>query len=530
MTFFIVFSFGGNEVHTQGESYEELCATATDNVDATVSVAISGDVNTSVVGVNVITYTATDSSASVSRVVNIKSNEPTLESLVLSMEKTSFVRKKEPHSNKYTKVNEPVKVMGIYSDGHSEEVTDKVSWDGEEYLEIMKVIPLMGNLMTRRSMTETNKATLRASIGEVKSNTLNINIEKEKEGRLLDIKIINYNNKAYSYPEVKTAVDIKLMDKPTSDVKLRLSVKQDDGVIFESGSVLSKELIFTSSGSQYERVRLIDINNTKPYTIITEVLESNDTRYEGKDPEDIVINANKGIKLDIPPLQERRGAIRGVTIHFNVFSDTWGVKYTLIDPPEGMKVRGRADTSGAFTTSDGIEIKWDVPMDAEEGKIYDITVRVAGSDGEKGEITFPIKVPKTKAIQTKLVNNELIVTDKSSNLYGMKMKGHSGENISELRLRSVEYGDVWKKKRVEKLKKYAAFIVYNKPPKVDFDFPELFSFYKYVPPIYTLGFTVWDNINRGYYEDDNGQFTIPVYREHDNGGNKVYFIYQSKKK
>jgi len=162
-------------------------------------------------------------------------------------------------------------------------------------------------------------------------------------------------------------------------------------------------------------------------------------------------------------------------------------------------------------------------------KSIDITVEVTDDKKRKGSVTFPIKVPKTKAIQTEIVNNELIVTDKDSTLYGMKMKGHSGEDISELKLRSVDYGDVWKKKKVEKLKKYAAFIVYNKAPKIDFDFPELFSFYKYRVGQLLNDSTAWDNINRGYYEDDNGQFTIPVYREHDNGGNKVYFIYQIKK-
>jgi hypothetical protein len=109
-------------------------------------------------------------------------------------------------------------------------------------------------------------------------------------------------------------------------------------------------------------------------------------------------------------------------------------------------------------------------MDIEE-KIYTITTKATDVNGNTAEISFDIKVPKTKTIQTEIVNNELIVTDRNSTLYGMKMKGHSGEDISELRLRSVDYGDVWKlplqNLEPDDVVEKTIFIIDNISPKID---------------------------------------------------------------
>lgn len=61
-------------VQAYGADYSELGATATDDVDETVSVTTSGSVNTSSIGSYTITYTATDSagnSTSISRIVTV---------------------------------------------------------------------------------------------------------------------------------------------------------------------------------------------------------------------------------------------------------------------------------------------------------------------------------------------------------------------------------------------------------------------------------------------------------------------------
>ncbi len=187
------------------------------------------------------------------------------------------------------------------------------------------------------------------------------------------------------------------------------------------------------------------------------------------------------IRLTEPPIQQRRGAIRGVTILFQVRFYSNLLKIELVNPPEGMKIVGPSNFGHNFSKY-GTDIRWNVPMDAEEGKFYNITVKATNFEGKTAEITFPIKVPKTKAIQTTLVNNELTVTDKSSNLYGMKMKGHSGEDISELRLRAVEYGDVWKKrvknKKPEDVVENVVFILDNMPAALKIKMPSWMDTYK----------------------------------------------------
>jgi|GEM_PF-1262134 len=69
---------------TEGEIYNELGATALDDVDGEIDVSISGDVNGSIGGIYTITYTATDSSnnsASKTRTVNITTHEEVIEEL-----------------------------------------------------------------------------------------------------------------------------------------------------------------------------------------------------------------------------------------------------------------------------------------------------------------------------------------------------------------------------------------------------------------------------------------------------------------
>ena len=251
----------------------------------------------------------------------------------------------------------------------------------------------------------------------------------------------------------------------------------------------------------------------------------------GIKPDDLLFNRWGKFTIDAPSIQKRRGAIRGVSIRFNVWSGYGRKEYSLVNPPKGMKIVGRADEG--MEGRDGVTIQWDVPRDAQEGKSYDITVNVKKYKTREKTITFPIKVPKTKPIQTKLVNNELIVTDKNSNLYGMKMRGHSGEDISKMRLRSVAYRDVWKKKIKKWLKNstqnYYSFIVYNKPKQADIDLPFskdiVTTFLRYRNIIGSF----WTNIDRLYTKDKQGNL-IPERNEYDNGGNKVYLLVIEKDK
>ncbi len=274
---------------------------------------------------------------------------------------------------------------------------------------------------------------------------------------------------------------------------------------------------------------------------------------------DIALKLNpkedKDFTLIEPMLEERKGAIRGVSIQFSIVSDTRALKYKLINPPKGMKIANSHIVGGCSSTFrkyatyalDGIIVQWDVPIDAIEGKFYDIRVRAIDLKGQIKEISFPIKVRKTKPIQTEIINNELIVTDKNSTLYGMKMKGHSGEDISKIRLRSVEYRDVWRKgvknKKAEDVVERIVFILDNMPKALDVKMPNLFEsketwirvdaeLYKYQEGI-SMYSDYWDDDYKVYsgvvnYDGIRG-LVIPHKLSHETyNGSKVFMFVLGK--
>lgn len=240
--------------------------------------------------------------------------------------------------------------------------------------------------------------------------------------------------------------------------------------------------------------------------------------------ENIMLSPLIKIKLIAPSISETKGAVRGVPIRFNVRSKQLELTYTLIDPPRGMRIEKRMLQKGRCWNPepmhiDGVDVLWDVPMDMEE-KTYTITMKARNSIGEEAKISFPIKVPKSISIQTKIVNNELIVTDKNSFLNGMKMKGHNKEDINNLKLRSIIYEDVWrynaivldKNKKVEHL----VFVVDNMPEKMDIKFPAYMDtfkkrinlgagFYQYMEKTCLIHKKCWnwDNFDTDIYKYEN---------------------------
>ena len=387
-----------------------------------------------------------------------------IQTLTLTTPQTHFTRVKL--AGEYRVVVAEAKVMASYADGKTEEVTDKVTWQGRHG----KVAINAGKII----FYDENNLTLKASYKDVESNPLNFIVQNaEHIGAYLYAKI--YNEISEKFPKRGAGTEVRLLKEPKEDVYLTVRLNSSDKVGFEESDALTKTLYF-KAGEGWDRPQAVTIidkddNNTQPYTLYTDAFESNDTTYDGIDPKDIIITPHTSIEFIEPPLRKRKGAIRGVTVKILLYAKVGDVKtFRLIDPPKGVRLENPPlhtinefnDMSRSATT-----IVWDVPMDIEE-KSYDITIEAVDTEGKKGRITFPIKVPKTTPIQTTLKNNELTVTDKSSPLFGMKMKGHSGEDVSNVRLRSVDYGDVWKARGKGK---HTVFVIYNKPPKLNIDLP-----------------------------------------------------------
>jgi hypothetical protein len=89
-------------------------------------------------------------------------------------------------------------------------VTDRVTW-----VRSAKVVKIRSERLRARA----GKTKLTASIGEIKSNTLDIEIVEEKY-EFLDREINNRDKKRY--PQRGASINLMLMKKPTSEVKLKL--------------------------------------------------------------------------------------------------------------------------------------------------------------------------------------------------------------------------------------------------------------------------------------------------------------------
>jgi len=475
---------------TLGESYEELGARAIDNIDGNISVSISGEVNTSAVGTYELVYSAEDSvgnEANLTRVVEVIEDENEIQLLTLLTNKTKYTRKLTYYGQDnegkviyyYAGVPLSTQVFATFEDGEKEEVTDKIEWVLTNNAKIA-----YGNVV----LTKEGTTFVQVQYQNITSNTIEVTLENYEENSNNIIDYIIYDSNT---PKRGIDIEIELTQKPLKPVTLVLELDPKDKVefkkrIYPSPPLYKKTIIFKAGEKRYRkgtiRIEDKDENSTSPYVIKTHILESEDTSYDGKDPQDIRVVPNTKIELITPPIEQRRGALRGV--HINMLLQayaTWGVEFRLVNPPKGMYLSDGEyshilDQEEMLTKRPKI-IEWNVPMDAIEGKTYDITVEVTDAKKRKGSLIFPIKVPKTTPIQTQIVNNELTVTDKKSNLYGMKMKGHSGEDIFELKLRAVDYGDVWRKNGVG-TKTVMVFVLDNMPEALDVKFPEYIDNYK----------------------------------------------------
>lgn len=397
---------------------------------------------------------------------SLKSN---ITALNLTSNKTNIIRVK--FNKEYLPEIVETKVMAVYKNGDKQEVTDKVSWQG------------LGGKMRLHDgkivFYDENNVTLKATYHGVESNPITITVQNVEHTDAYLYTFI-YNEDSERFPQRDAGLEIQLVKKPTSDVLLTVRLKSSDKVGFEESDSLVKTLRFKRAGVP-QAVTIIDkdINNTQPYTLYTDAFESNDSTYANVNPKDIVVTPHASIELIEPPLRKRKGAIRGVRVQMLLYAKSGSVHaFRLVNPPKGMRLAPPPmHTINEFNdlTRSATAIVWDVPMDIEE-KTYNITVEAIGKEGKKGTITFPIKVPKTNPIQTEITNNELIVTDIASNLYGMKMKGHHGEDISQMKLRSVAYEYVWKKrvknKQPRDVVKHIVFILDNMPEALDVKMPE----------------------------------------------------------
>lgn len=484
-----------------------------------------------------LTYTAADSAgnkATATRTVTVSNDaSPLLKHLTLSTQQTHIVRHKDSGFDRYFPVGVQVKVEAEYTDGQIKEVTDQVEWE-----------TIQGNILHNTAgYLELNGGTLvlKASLDGIHSNEVSIVVED-------DTLPVQHTLK-YRQTEDKISLSLELLNKPTHDVKLTLHLDPKDNVAIignvNAQQMQSYTMTFSPQNNEgYVNIKLLDPTKQTPITVTIDPLESNDPNYSNKNIEPIIIKREEELEITPPTIQQTRGAIRGVRIRFEITQgDKINQTISLVNPPQGMKILREIQSEGIPPF--GMVVQWDVPMDAIEGQEYNITAKAIHAKGKEKTITFPIKVPKTTPIQTEIINNELTVTQKDSPLFGMKMKGHKGEDISGMKLRSVGYGDVWIKrmenKAPEDVIEHSVFIVDNMPESLDVKMPEYMDsveeavlldveIYKYIDRI-NLGSGFWDYATMTGYEYENTNGLVLFHKpkgKYSSDGSNIFMIVISK--
>ena len=154
---------------TLGENYEELVASATDERDGDVNVTIEGSVDSSIEGIYIITYTATDKAGNVvtvTRTVTVVA--PTLTDLSLESNVSTL------------NVGEKAEltIIGTYSDGSTVELDANV----EYIITPSDSAEMNGTVLTAK---KDSNVTVQAKVNGVLSNTLNLTIAWVVNGHTL---------------------------------------------------------------------------------------------------------------------------------------------------------------------------------------------------------------------------------------------------------------------------------------------------------------------------------------------------------
>jgi len=426
----------------------------------------------------------------------------------------ALVRKKHIHDDGYEIVRGKIRAIATYSDGHSADMTDFVKFSRvTETVDGKTKAKITVNPVDHLLIFDEGVFPMSASLDGIESNVLQFTTVNEKS--LIRVDVRN-NNKTWMGLGRSAVVEFKLLKKPSADVHLKLHLKTDDNLSFTHGNELVFKAEQWNDGMgllQAAYIKDLNINNTNDFILSIDPLVSDDVNYSGLKLDDIIVHKESLPKLIPPTVSQLRGALPGVTIKFRVTSKDIGLKYSLVNPPEGVKIVGKSDFGeNQEVDLEGVDIEWKVPLDIEE-KRHLITIQAEDIEGKVGEMEFEINVPKTTLIQTEVINNELIVTDTTSRLYGMKMKGHNGEDISAMQLKSVDYKQLWRKSVKTDpgdVVEYIPFVIENIPAKIDIKFPEYMDSYeerialgvnldRYSVPV-LLGKGYWDFKGEFVYE------------------------------
>lgn len=201
---------------------------------------------------------------------------------------------------------------------------------------------------------------------------------------------------------------VKLIAAPTANVTIPVSSSDEN-----EGKPTVTELIFTPENwdsSQIVTIRGTNenvVNEKQQYTILLGPAVSDDTRYQGLDPEDVII---RGVELLLaPPAQNLTSFVANVPAFIQpdlLYTGDKQLSYAIIQAPDGMTI----DFSNGF-------VQW-TPQASQQGQTH--TVKLSVNDGSRfAETTFEVAVVNPTPLEVTVAGNLLTIVDDSTTLQGM---------------------------------------------------------------------------------------------------------------
>lgn len=159
-----------NITFTQGENYEELGATATDDRDGDVNVTVEGEVDSNTIGVYTITYSAKDSAGNEAQAIRSVNIVGLTATLILEANATRL--------NKGEKAS--INVVANYSDGTNKDVTSMVDWN----ISVPEIVKIESHTLTSLE-DHPDSITLNATMNGESSNSISVELYWEVDGHRL---------------------------------------------------------------------------------------------------------------------------------------------------------------------------------------------------------------------------------------------------------------------------------------------------------------------------------------------------------
>jgi len=215
---------------------------------------------------------------------------------------------------------------------------------------------------------------------------------------------------------------VRLNRKPTSDVTI--AVRSSDTT---EGKVHPKTFVFTPEnwdGPQFVSVvgqNQAVVNGEQNYTVVLSTAVSEDPSYSGQDPDDVLM---RGLVLEISaepnPIWVTEGQPSFWDTHLTYTGGTEAsIRYELLNAPAGMSVNRNGT------------INW-IPPVGSRGTNYSFTLRATTSRLSRLNLETSLDLQISVApsdlinVETNLVENELRVSDATSNMNGIRFKFITG--------------------------------------------------------------------------------------------------------